>query len=56
VSFPFRGLPPLRHPGPPPAETDVVVLGGGVIGVMTAWHLAERGLRVVVSEKGRGGA
>ena len=53
MSFPFRGLPPLRHPGPPPAETDVVVLGGGVIGVMTAWHLAERGVRVVLCEKGR---
>jgi glycine/D-amino acid oxidase-like deaminating enzyme len=31
----------------------VVVLGGGVIGVMTAWHLAEKGVRVVVCEKGR---
>ncbi|MGQ0567769.1 MAG: NAD(P)/FAD-dependent oxidoreductase [Gemmobacter sp.] len=56
MSFPFRGLPPLRHPGPPPAETDVVVLGGGIVGVMTAWALAERGLRVVVCEKGRVGA
>jgi len=53
VSFPFRGLPPLRHPGPPPASCDVVVLGGGVIGVMTAWHLAARGVRVVLCEKGR---
>ncbi len=53
MSFPFRGLPPVRHPGPPPAETDVVVLGGGVVGVMTAWHLAERGVRVVLCEKGR---
>ena len=53
MSFPFRGLPPLRHPGPPPASCDVVVLGGGVIGVMTAWHLAERGVRVVLCEKGR---
>ncbi len=56
MSFPFRGLPPLRHPGPPPAQTDVVVLGGGVIGVMTAWHLVARGQRVVVCEKGRIGA
>ena len=53
MSFPFRGLPPLRHAGPPPASADVVVLGGGVIGVMTAWHLAERGVRVVLCEKGR---
>ena len=56
MSFPFRGLPPLRHPGPPPATTDVVVLGGGIVGVMTAWFLAERGLRVVLCEKGRIGA
>lgn len=31
----------------------MAVLGGGVIGVMTAWHLAERGLKVVLCEKGR---
>ena len=36
-----------------PAETDVVVIGGGVIGVMTAWFLRERGQRVVLCEKGR---
>ena len=53
MSFPFRGLPPVRHPGPPPASCDVVVLGGGIVGVMTAWHLAERGVRVVLCEKGR---
>ena len=34
---------PLRYAGPPPKACDVVVLGGGVIGVMTAWFLAERG-------------
>jgi glycine/D-amino acid oxidase-like deaminating enzyme len=44
---------PLRFPGPPPAAADVVVVGGGVIGIMTAWHLAGRGRRVVVCEKGR---
>ncbi len=44
---------PVRYPGPPPAQTDVVVLGGGIIGVMTAWFLAEKGLRVVLCEKGR---
>jgi glycine/D-amino acid oxidase-like deaminating enzyme len=30
-----------------------VVLGGGVIGVMTAWYLAERGFCVTLCEKGR---
>ena len=53
MSFPISEASPIRHPGPPPRETDVVVLGGGVVGVMTAWYLAERGLRVVLCEKGR---
>ncbi|MBI1172210.1 FAD-dependent oxidoreductase [bacterium] len=44
---------PIRHPGPPPPECDVVVLGGGVIGVMTAWFLAEMGFAVTLCEKGR---
>jgi glycine/D-amino acid oxidase-like deaminating enzyme len=34
-------------------ETDVVVIGGGVIGVCTALFLAEAGHRVVLLEKGR---
>ncbi|MBL9057446.1 MAG: FAD-binding oxidoreductase, partial [Rhodobacteraceae bacterium] len=53
MSFPISEATPIRHPGPPPRETDVVVVGGGVVGVMTAWYLAERGLRVVLCEKGR---
>lgn len=53
MSFPFATLPPIRFPGPPPLHTDVVVVGGGIIGIMTAWHLAARGLQVVVCEKGR---
>lgn len=56
MSFPFAGAIPLRFPGPPPARADVVVVGGGIAGIMTAWHLAERGLKVVVCEKGRVGA
>ena len=35
-----------------PAKTDVVICGGGVIGMSTALALAERGLSVVVCEKG----
>lgn len=53
IPFPISLSTPVRFPGPPPAACDVVVLGGGVIGVMTAWHLAERGLKVVLCEKGR---
>ena len=51
--FPFRSGMRLGFPGPLPRAADVVVIGGGVIGVMTAWFLAERGERVVLCEKGR---
>ena len=44
---------PVRYFGPPPKACDVGVLGGGVIGVMTAWFLAERGFAVTLCEKGR---
>src|SRR5215213_5655016 len=40
----------------PPARADVVVIGGGIIGVFTAYYLAQRGLSVAVVEKGRIGA
>ena len=39
-----------------PAHADVVVIGGGIIGVFTAYYLARRGLSVAVVEKGRIGA
>ena len=35
-----------------PAEVDVVVIGGGIIGVSTAIYLSEKGLRVALCEKG----
>src|SRR6195952_6152390 len=35
-----------------PAEVDVVVVGGGIIGVSTALYLSEKGLRVAVGKKG----
>lgn len=53
MAFPISEATPVRFPGPFPAACDVVVIGGGVIGVMTAWHLAEKGLRVTLCEKGR---
>ncbi len=36
-----------------PSEADVVVIGGGVVGVFTAYYLAKRGIRVALIEKGR---
>jgi len=35
-----------------PKQVDVVVIGGGIIGAMTALELAERGLSVLICEKG----
>ena len=39
-----------------PAEADAVVIGAGIVGTCTAFFLAERGLKVVLVEKGRVGA
>ena len=36
-----------------PTHTDVVIIGGGIIGVATALALAESGQAVVLCEKGR---
>ena len=55
MTGPISIASPIRHPGPPPAECDVVIVGAGIIGVMTAWFLAEQGFHVVVCEKGRVG-
>ena len=53
MEFPVSAASPVQFSSPAPAVCDVVVIGGGVIGVMTAWFLAERGLRVTLCEKGR---
>lgn len=36
-----------------PAEADVAVIGAGIAGTASAYYLAQRGLNVVVCEKGR---
>lgn len=51
--FPISMNDPIKYPGPPPAHADAVVIGGGIIGVMTGWDIAKQGLKVVVLEKGR---
>lgn len=44
--------------GAGPASPDVIVAGGGVIGLVTAWRAALKGLRVAVADRepGRGAA
>jgi glycine oxidase len=37
------------------SEFDVIVVGGGVIGLSAAWRLAQRGLRVVVLDRAEPG-
>ena len=39
-----------------PSAADVVVIGGGIVGVCTAYYLARRGVKVALVEKGRIGA
>ncbi|QFT60313.1 4-methylaminobutanoate oxidase (formaldehyde-forming) [Sulfitobacter sp. THAF37] len=51
--FPISMRNPAVYPGPPPTDTDVVVIGGGVIGICTALYLARAGRRVTLLEKGR---
>ncbi|MEM6374691.1 MAG: FAD-binding oxidoreductase [Pseudomonadota bacterium] len=44
---------PIRFQDPLPEAVDVVVVGGGVIGVFAALYLARAGQRVLLCEKGR---
>ncbi len=43
---------PFDRPTTVPASADVVVIGGGIVGISTAWFLAKQGIEVVVCEKG----
>jgi glycine/D-amino acid oxidase-like deaminating enzyme len=42
----------LQPPSTVPDRADVVVIGGGIVGISTAWFLARQGVRVVLCEKG----
>ena len=55
LESPINLQSPVRYGGSLPAEADVVVIGGGIIGMATAYELAQQGVDVVVCEKGRVG-
>ncbi len=44
---------PQRFHAKQPAQTDILIIGGGIIGVCTAYYLAKKGVSVVLCEKGR---
>lgn len=48
-------IAPARASALQPIESraDIVIVGGGIVGVSTAWWLAKRGLRATLLEKGR---
>ncbi len=50
---PISASTPVQFSDPLPAEVDVVVIGGGVIGIMTALYLNRLGFSAFVVEKGR---
>ena len=52
-TFPISEATPVAYASPLPSQADVVVIGGGVIGVCTALNLAQAGLSVILLEKGR---
>src|ERR1700739_3974866 len=43
---------PVRSDEELPARADVVIIGGGIIGTSAALFLAQKGVRVVLCEKG----
>ena len=51
--FPFTDKSPITFKDPLPESVDVVIIGGGIIGISTAWYLRKMGISVFVCEKGR---
>lgn len=51
--IPITLASPPEHLASLPEAADAVIIGGGIIGVLTGWFLARAGLRTVLVEKGR---
>jgi glycine/D-amino acid oxidase-like deaminating enzyme len=51
--FQFNDNMPITFSDPLPEKVDVAIIGAGVIGISTAWHLLKQGLSVLVVDKGR---
>ncbi|MGW7005242.1 glycine oxidase ThiO [Streptomyces sp. NPDC054933] len=45
----------MHSSGCPPQGDDVLVIGGGIIGLVTAWRAAQRGLRTALVDPSPGG-
>ena len=43
---------PIEPPATVPGSADIVIIGGGIVGVSTAWFLAKQGVEVLLCEKG----
>ncbi|MDW6063425.1 glycine oxidase ThiO [Streptomyces sp. FXJ1.4098] len=50
-----EGSPEGPSDGPPGRPYDALVVGGGIIGLVTAWRAAQRGLRTAVADPAPGG-
>lgn len=52
MAFLFHSQTQPTYTDPLPEAVDVAIIGAGVIGISTAWFLRERGLSVLVCDKG----
>lgn len=51
--FLFNDETPISFSDALPEAVDVVIIGGGIIGISTGWYLVEQGISVLICDKGR---